>query len=164
MKNTFLILIILFLFSCKTKITTDSSTVKIKELSYGTSSSKILTTEHLKNSPSGNHIVSDYKLNIIKKSDDVEAKIGVQFGSEYIIYAKENKPIELTIKWTYPKGVTDKMGKELFETKYNIIKMTNEYSYSNFTIEDKNELVKGDWILEIFTDNSKLYKRVFHLK
>src|ERR1700739_5131869 len=119
-----------------------SQQTEIKELGYGEGLSPVISTEINEDSPSGHHIISSTKLNITKKTDKIEAKIGVSFGVEYIVVCKDNKDVSLTIVWTFPNGVKGINGKEIKILKYETLKTTNEYTYSTYTIEGKNELVK----------------------
>ncbi|MEI7597528.1 MAG: DUF3859 domain-containing protein [Bacteroidota bacterium] len=156
MKKLFLLLIILpALTGCKI--------MNIKELNYGQSNAAILYKEKLPNSPSNNHNTTDFKLNIIKRTDTIAAKIGNQFGVEYKIINDENFSDMFQITWIFPKGMCDINGKPLKKITYDTVKLTNEYSYSNYTLETDNELVKGKWTFVLSYKGRKLYEKSFIL-
>lgn len=155
MKNTFLIALLLStLFSC--------TTLKIEELSYGRSNSKILRKTTMDSSPNGSHNSTQVNLNIIEKTDSINAILGVQFGVEYkVVSKKAYEDIDLT--WYFPIGMTDKNGKKVNSFTYTINKPTNSYTNSNFTLEEKYEVVKGLWTFTISKKGKELYRRNFYL-
>jgi hypothetical protein len=138
--------------------------IKIKELGYGQSNAKILVRDRLQNTPSEEHLTTDYQLNIIKKTDTIDAQTGAQFGVEYIISSKANKELLITTVWKYPYGVKNKKGEIIPETRYQVMKPANQYTYSNFTMTEQGEVVKGLWTLELYYESKLLYSRTFILK
>jgi hypothetical protein len=162
MKKTLIALLFISTLSCVSKKAIKKEVLSITEIGYGLSSAKILSEKELKNSPSGKHLTTDYILNIIEKTDSIKTIDKAQFGVEYIVNSSVKKNVEITIVWKYPKGMKNIYGKEISETIYPIEKLTNEYTYSNFTLE-KLECIKGIWIFEIYHKSNKLYSKKFYL-
>lgn len=140
------------------------TTLKIEELNYGISQSKKLGVEKLENSPTGYRNIADLKLKIIEKTDSIKANIGTSFGVEYKIISPENKDQDILLTWEFPVGMLDSKGKPIKKLSYRISKPTNDYTYSNYTLENQNEVVKGKWSFIISSLNGKqLYKKDFYL-
>ncbi|MFN3403504.1 MAG: DUF3859 domain-containing protein [Cytophagaceae bacterium] len=151
-----------FLFSISV-IAQTSNSLQVKELNYGKSTVQKLYETKMKKSPSGHHNITAEKLNIVKRTDTIEAKIGEQFGIEYELISKKNETIKIQITWLFPEGMKDQNGKEIRKLTYEIPKNTNEYTYSNYTLEDENEVVKGQWVFIISKGGKELYRKSFWL-
>ncbi|MBK7212765.1 MAG: DUF3859 domain-containing protein [Bacteroidales bacterium] len=161
---TFLLIIIcLGLISCKLRKQSPVD-ISIKELNYGPSNAKILATQQLENSPSEEHLTTDYKLNIIRRTDTIDAKLGAQFGVEFITRCRTDKPHVITTVWKYPKGMKNNKGEAISETRYEILRPVNVYDYTNYTLTEPNEVVKGLWTLELYSQSKLLYSRTFYLR
>jgi hypothetical protein len=154
-----LILICVVIHSCST-----AKKVRFEEINYGISASEVISREPKNNSPSGYHLEMDSTLNITKRTDTVETKLGAQFGIEYKLISSAPMEIPVQITWTFPQGMKDINGKEIKQTKRLTTKMTNEYNFSNYMLEGENELVKGDWVFEMRYKDKRLYKKTFYLK
>lgn len=164
-KTIILITISLLLInSCSSIGKLNKEDLKVKELSYGTCSTEMVQMKSLQSSPSGTHIGGGKKLNIIEKIDTILIEEGNQFGVEYIIQAPKNRNITVKTIWTYPDGMKDLTGQILKRTEYYVKKRTNNYTYSNYTLPGREHAMPGDWILEIFYSDRRIYKKVFHLK
>ncbi|MBI1767729.1 MAG: DUF3859 domain-containing protein [Bacteroidetes bacterium] len=110
------------------------------------------------------HSVLD-KIELVKKTDRVPAKLGVEFGVEYTLKSKVNETVRLQIEWRYPKEILDPSnGEKIKNIKYDIDLPTNFVNNSNYTLEQDFEVVKGDWELLIYHDNKPIYKRRFVLE
>ncbi len=113
--------------------------------------------------PSGTRRTTEYKLNILEHTDTIKLSKGVQFGIEYILEAPSAKPITITTIWTFPKTMTNDQGKKFDLAKYNIEKYTNQYTYSNYTLEDDYEMIPGKWNIKILFNNEELLNKDFYL-
>lgn len=156
----------IFLFSFLTLIllsfTQKKVKVKFEELGYGITKSKGIIKNELNNSPRGNHLTFG-ESKIVKVTDSIPAELGNQFGIFYKLHSKKNKDLKVNIIWTYPNGMTDLNGKQISETSYFINKTTNIESFSNYTLEGENELVKGIWTFTMKLDNKTIYVKDFYL-
>lgn len=139
------------------------NTYGIKEINFGESIAKKLYEEKLRKSPSGHHNTTDWSLYITKRTDTIKAELGKQFGIEYQVINNKNEITDIQITWVYPKGMKDQHGKPLDKTTYSITKETNSYTYSNYTLETENEVVKGEWIFIISKNGKELYRKRFFL-
>jgi hypothetical protein len=119
--------------------------------------------QSLSSSPNKKLNTTDFGLELIKTTDSIPAQIGVQFAIMYRLNSKKNKTIPVNIIWVYPKGMTDVNGLEISETSYIIKKKTNIYEYSNYTLENECEVVKGKWVFKMIIDNEQVYEKYFYL-
>lgn len=161
MKNIYLTLFIalFFNFSYGQK----NNKVKFIEKGYGITSSRIVRKIESKNSPSANRLITENAANFVEKTDSIPTQIGTQFAIAYKLKAKKMNAIPVTIVWTYPEGMTDAKGNPLKETKYAVLKYNKTSTFSNYTLEAENELVKGTWTFQIFFGDQLLYERPFYL-
>jgi len=164
MKN----LLILFVALLALVKTYDSSAqnkneIKVKEINYGPSSVAKLYSDKMKRSPSGNHNITAEKLSILKRTDTAQAVVGAQFGIEYELISEKNEETDIEITWLFPDGMTDLKGKKMQKLTYTTSKLTNSYTYSNYTLEGENEVVKGEWVFIISKGGKELYRRNFFL-
>jgi len=166
MKKLSIVLIILLhlSFSCKTTKILNEEKVKVQELGYGICSTKTVKIDDLSTSPTGQHLSGEKKLNIIKKTDTISIDDGVQFGIEYIITSPKTEIIPIKTIWIYPDGLKDNHGQPIKKTEYFVRKKTNEYTYSNYTLGPRAEMVTGDWVLELYFDDKQILRKIFHLK
>jgi len=155
--------LILVISSCVFVGQPDPSNVNIQILNYGESSAKLLYEKEDKNMPSGKKSTTDYKLGITKTTDTIEIYKGVQFGIEYEIQSPKQKIIELKTIWSCPKEIIDQNGKSFDKTEYYINKLTNEYTYSNYTLENDYEMIEGKWNISIFYKSKELLNKNFML-
>lgn len=141
----------------------NSTNVKVKELNYGKSKVEKLYETKMKKSPSAHHNTTADKLYIIKKTDTIEAKLGEQIGIEYKLISDKTEIISIDITWIFPEGMKDQNGKVIKKLTYESLKVTNEYTYSNYTLEGENEIVKGKWFFIISKSGKELYRKSFLL-
>lgn len=159
------ILTILFLALIKSDIINaqNKKALMVKEINYGESYAEKVYRTTMKNSPSGTHNVSSEELKIIKRTDTIKAVLGAQFGVEYELLSKKNELTDIEITWIFPSGMTDQKGNPIPELKYSTTKITNAYTYSNYTLEGENEVVKGTWTFIISKKGKELYRKNFFL-
>lgn len=156
-------LIAVLLSNCSLMKSNKTERVELKVLNYGKSSAKLLYTEKNNNLPSGEKRTTDYKLNITEVTDTIKLYKGVQFGIEYILESSTTKLITLTTIWTYPSIMKNNEGKTYEKAEYNIDKYTNQYTYSNYTIEEPYEMLPGKWNLKIRYGNKEILDKNFYL-
>lgn len=137
-------------------------TVNFELTGYGITSSKAIATNSLKSSPSGVQNMTSYT-KFIEATDSIPATIDTEFGVFYKFNSNKDITIPVTILWQYPDGMKGINGNTIRETKYTIHKETNFEHFSSYTLEEENELVKGDWIFAMIVNEKVIYKKVFHL-
>lgn len=163
--TSFIIAIVLILFfnSCMFISKPDPNNVSIEILSAGKSNSKLLYTEKDNRMPSGEKATTDYNLNITEVTDSIKLYPGSQFGVEYIIKSPSKKKITLKTVWTYPQTMITEKGRTFDKIEYEIDKLTNEYTYSSYLIEESYEMIPGDWNLKLYYENKMLLDKTFVL-
>lgn len=75
----------------------------------------------------------------------------------------ENNTLYSTDSYTFPSIMINKNGKMFEKVAYKIKKYTNQYTYSNYTLEEPNEMLAGDWNLKILYNDQILLNKNFHL-
>lgn len=150
--------------SCNSLKNGKSENITLRVLNYGRSSAKLLYTEESKSMPSGKKRTTDYQLKILERTDTIKLTKGVQFGIEYILEAPSSRLIKITTIWTYPSTMINDQGNKYSMLKYDIEKYTNQYTYSNYTLEDNYEMIPGKWNLKILYGNTELLNKTFYLK
>jgi len=166
MNKTLTYLTILLVFGCSNvrKVNSDMPLkLDLKELNYGICETETEYIEKAESSPSGNHIYS-YGFKLIKQTDRIPGKLGQKFGIEFIMKSNVTKLISVEQVWIFPTIIKDDKGKEFKELRYTIGKPTNENTYSTYTLEKEYEVVKGEWIYQMFYDGKKIYERKFYIE
>jgi len=137
-------------------------TFEITEISYGIYSSKIIAKEPMAGSPTGNHNATDTSI-LIKRTQRVPAKLGIQFGAEYKVSADGNNTVPVEVEWIFPE-MHDPAGRITNTSlKYPLVIPTNMVNNSSYTLEKKHEVLKGDWVLNIYHDGKIVYSKKFQL-
>lgn len=137
--------------------------LKVIEINFGASKSEKLYESKMENSPSGHHNATTDQLQIIKRTDTISAKLGAQFGIEYQLISSHDEDKTIQITWIFPDGMKDQKGKPIKELTYDVLKPTNTYTFSNYRLEEENEVAKGQWIFIISKDEEELYRKTFFL-
>lgn len=133
-----------------------------KELDYGQANVKGRKTEELKNSPTGTRgWLQDFE--IIKKTDSIEAVKKANFGVVYIVTAKDTVDINIDIEWIYPEKITNDKGEKFKSIRYTTKRPTNIPSASSYSLDEPYELIKGNWQMNIFIENKRVYSKTFVL-
>ncbi|CAD0006396.1 DUF3859 domain-containing protein [Flavobacterium salmonis] len=133
-----------------------------KELDYGQANVKGRKTEELKNSPTGTRgWLQDFE--IIKKTDSIEAVKKANFGVVYMVTAKDTVDINIDIEWIYPEKITNDKGEKFKSIRYTTKRPTNIPSASSYSLDEPYELIKGNWQMNIFIENKRVYSKTFVL-
>lgn len=136
--------------------------LRFEQLDYGLASVVEGTEENAKNTPTGRHgWLKDFE--IVKTTDSIEAIKGNHFGTVYQINSKDTFVINVVIEWIYPSTVVNEKREKYKSIKYNTKRPTNIPSASSYSLDEPYELVKGDWELNMYIENKKVYSRIFHL-
>ena len=163
MKISLLLVTILFLTTSFAQTTVFSKTngeLKFVELDYGLAKVVRGKEEELRNSPTGSHgWLKDFV--ITKVTDSVQAVINNNFGVVYMVKAKDSVNIDVVIEWIYPEKITNQKGEVYKSFKYSTKRPTNIPSASSYTFEEPFEMVKGDWQMNIYLEDKKVYSKTF---
>ena len=120
------------------------------------------TDEAFKNSPTGNRgILQDFE--IVSTSDSIQTEVKANFGTVYMVKAKDTVEIEVVIEWIYPKKVKNEKGEQFKSIKYSTKRPTNTPTASSYSLDAPYELVKGNWTMNIYLEDKKVYTRTFIL-
>jgi hypothetical protein len=156
------IFFLILLFSCGT-VKNKKNDITLTEVNYGLYKGKNLYNRNNKKSPSGVDIVSKNN-GFYEKTNKVPLKFGISFGSEFILNSSSNKIIKIETVWKYPKKIKNDEGKYFSELRKTSSKRTNEKKWTGYVINRDYEMVKGKWVLEIYHDNKRLYKKKFFVE
>jgi hypothetical protein len=133
-----------------------------KELDYGQAEVKGRKTEELRNSPTGTRgWLEDFV--IINKTDSIKAIKKANFGVVYMVTAKDTVDINIDIEWIYPEKMTNDKGEKFKNIKYTTRRPTNIASASSYSLDEPYELIKGNWQMNIFIENKRVYSKTFVL-
>lgn len=137
--------------------------VEFIELGYGICNVNTSQTERMDNTPTGVHeISSNFKL--IKKTDQIPARIGQRFGVDYVLKSLDYKDVKVEIVWTFPEPIKNDKGKIYKEIRYINSKATNEDYHETYVLNSDYLIVKEDWKYQMFMGGKKLYERKFYLQ
>lgn len=165
MKAIFTLLTLLSFQPTFSQITVNSKlhgTLEFKELDYGLAKVKAGTTERLSRSPTGNHgWLEDFE--IINTSDSIQVLPKANFGVVYTVNAKDTINIDVVIEWIYPEVIKNDKGKKFKSIKYTTKRPTNIPSASSYSLDEPYEMVKGNWNMNIYIENTRVCSRTFVL-
>ena len=104
------------------------------------------------------------KVTIVKKTDVVPAKIGIQFGIRYVVIgepARANVRLDVVTRFP-PQGLRDPVyGRTLHRSDEVITAKIGEPLVSGYKFDQTWEAVPGPWIFEIWSDGRKLAEQRF---
>ncbi|MBE8723686.1 DUF3859 domain-containing protein [Flavobacterium hungaricum] len=136
--------------------------LEFKELDYGQAKVQGGKDDELSNSPTGTHQwLEDFS--IIKKTDSIKAVKKANFGVVYIVTAKDTADINIDIEWIYPEKMVNNKGEKFKNIKYTTKRPTNIVSASSYSLDEPYELMKGNWVMNIFIENKRVYSKTFVL-
>ena len=165
MKLLFVFSTFLFCLSASAQTTVASNTagrLEFVELEYGIGQKVEGTIVQDKASPTGTRgWLEDYV--ITRQTDSVPMVRKANFGTVYMIRAKDTVDIDVQIEWIYPEKITNERGEKFKSIKYTTQRPTNIPSGSSYNLDELYEMVKGRWILNIYVENKKVYTRAFVL-
>lgn len=142
-------------FSSKT-----AGNLEFVELEYGIGHKVEGTTVQEKASPTGTRgWLADYT--IIRQTDSVPMVRKANFGTVYMIRAKDTVDIDVQIEWIYPEKITNEKGEKFKSIRYTTQRPTNIPSGSSYNLDEPYEMVKGKWVQNLYVENKKVYSRTF---
>jgi hypothetical protein len=165
----FLPAFLLFLTACTSgKLSIHSSKkkdkVSIVVCRYGWCQSHIIRKEKSDSSFGHEKMVLD-QFELIKQTDTIPAKIGSEFGMEFIVKCPQQKTVTLTIRWTFPSPIVNKKTGETFVHSLHPRTYTNgEKSFSVYLLEEDNEVVKGNWKMDFLYNDEIICTKTFFLE
>jgi Domain of unknown function (DUF3859) len=132
------------------------------EIKYGVAQVVRGSREEMKNSPTGSHgWLSEF--GIIKITDSVPAELKANFGVQYMVKARDTVDIEVEIEWIFPKKMVNDEGKKFKSIKYKTQRPTNIESASSYSLDKPFEILKGDWIMNIYIEHKLVHTKKFVL-
>jgi Domain of unknown function (DUF3859) len=164
--KTFLLLTALLTFNASfaqtSFISRKNGPLEFVELDHGLAHVVKGQEEKLKNSPTGTHSWLD-DFEITQVTDSIQATPKANFGVVYMIKAKDTADIKVEIEWIYPAKITNEKGEKFKSIKYSTTRPTNVPSASSYSLDAPYELVKGNWTMNIYIENKKVYSKTFFL-
>ena len=149
-------------FAQTTIVSKTKGTLEFIELDYGVAQVVDSITEILKNTPTGTHgWLKDFAIS--KVSDSIQVLPNAKFGVVYWVKAKDTVDINVVIEWVYPKKIINEKGEKFKSIKYSTTRPTNIPSASSYSLDAPYEMVKGDWQMNIYIENKKVYSKTFVL-
>ena len=140
----------------------NNGVLQFVELDYGIAEVVDGVSEKLKNTPTGTHgWLKDFQ--ITKVTDSVPVKIKENFGVVYIVKAKDTVDINIDIEWIYPEKIKNEKGEKYKSIRYTTKRPTNIPSASSYSLDAQYEMVKGNWIMNIYIEDKKVYTKTFLL-
>lgn len=136
--------------------------LKFEEINYGRVVTKNGTIRETKDSPTGKHRWGD-NLKLIRTTDSIPIFKNAAFGVIYNIKAKDTIDIDVDVEWIFPKTITNDKGQQFKSIRYTTKRPTNILSASSYTLEERYEMIKGNWILNIYIENKQVYSKTFVL-
>jgi hypothetical protein len=80
-----------------------------------------------------------------------------------MVKAKDTINIDVVIEWIYPEKVTNEKGEKFKSIKYTTRRPTNIPSASSYSLDEPYEMVKGNWEMNMYIENKKVYTKTFVL-
>lgn len=132
------------------------------ELAYGPAKTSRERTEVEKKSPTGDRgWLKDFE--IIEQTDSIQIVPKANFGVVYMVDAKETVDLKVVIEWIYPSKIVNEKGEVFKSIKYSTVRPTNTPSASSYSLDESYEMVKGNWEVNIYLENKKVYSKTFVL-
>ena len=137
--------------------------LQVQELKSGMSESRTVYKKEMTDSPSGLQSFSDH-FRVVKQTDSIPARLGQKFGVIFQMNSNVDDFLEVEQVWIFPSPIRFADGKEFKEVRYNIEKPTNEPTFSFYELENEYEVVKGEWIYQMFYKGKKIFEKKFYLE
>ena len=107
--------------------------------------------------------LTNNKIEIVDVTDSIEIEPKANFGVMYLVKAKDSVDINVDIEWIYPETIKNEQGKKFKSIRYTTKRPTNTPSASSYSLDEHYELVKGNWEMNIYIENKKVYTKTFIL-
>jgi len=136
--------------------------LEFEELNHGMVHVVDSAVEELKGTPTGEHgWLKD--LEFVKLTDSIKIAPKANFGTVYVVKARDTVNIDVTIEWIYPKVIKNEKGEKFKSVKYTTRRPTNIPSGSTYSLDAPYEMVKGKWIENIYLGDHRVFSRTFIL-
>ena len=121
--------------------------------------------DNLENENVAAGLVVSYGKRLIKETDQVEAKIGTNFGFRYVLSGPD-PDVEVTIKVRHPTPLHDpKTGRDFITSEWGQSVPVGSTNWNTGWIFEKEwEIVPGEWIIQLFVGETKLIEKKFYIK
>jgi hypothetical protein len=137
-------------------------TLEFVELDHGLAKVEGRKNEALTRSPTGNRgLLDDFQ--IVNVTDSIQVEEKANFGTVYMVKATDTVDIEVVIEWIYPKKIKNEKGEQFKKIKYSTVRPTNTPTASSYSLDAPYEMVKGEWTMNIYLEDKKVYTRTFIL-
>jgi hypothetical protein len=110
-------------------------------------------------------LVTSYGKQLIKETDQVEAKIGTNFGFRYVLSGPESD-VDVTIKVKHPVPLRDpETSKEFSTSEWGQSVPVGSTNWNTGWIFEKDwEIVPGEWVMQLYVGENKLIEKKFQVK
>ena len=136
---------------------------KFSETNYGYYRSVTVETEQMPGSPSGDHKVVTNQV-LIKQTARIPAKIGSDFGINYKLSGNKKDTVQLEIEWVFPQEMVNPAQNIKYKSiRYPIDLPCDAANGSTYSLDNDFEVIKGDWLLNVYYNNQIIYIKKFKL-
>ena len=156
-------LFVLLLICIRTTAFSQDFGVKSKEINFGIFTETVLSKDTLSKSSLGK-INAARGGQIIKRTNKIPAKIGIQFAVQGKVISNTEQKIPLEVTWVFPEGMKDKDGNPMPKWSYQTKRQANTVGSFAYGIDGRNEAVKGKWVLILKQNNKEIYRKQFILQ
>ena len=112
-------------------------------------------------------LVVSYGKQLIKKTDQVEAILGTNFGFRYVLSGPD-ADVYVTIKVKHPTALKGpESGKEFTSSKWGQsvpVGVGNVNWNTGWIFEEDWEIVPGEWVMQLYVGEAKLLEKTFFIK
>ena len=137
--------------------------LEVKQLNYGICESRKINTIEDAITPSGKeYIATGFKL--VEKTDTIPAVLGKEFGVQYFIKCKRTKNIKVENIWIFPSEIINDKGEKFKGIRYTVSKPTNHATFTSYYLSEEYETKKGEWIFQMYYQDTLLYEKKFILE
>lgn len=137
-------------------------TLQFVELDHGLAKVVGREVEASDKTPTGTHgWLEDFV--IVDVTDSIRVLPQANFGVVYMVKAIDTVEIDVDIEWIYPEKITNEKGKGFTSIKYTTKRPTNIPSASSYNLDAPYEMVRGNWAMNIYLENKKVYSKTFFL-
>ncbi|NIG57138.1 DUF3859 domain-containing protein [Chitinophaga sp. Cy-1792] len=135
-------------------------TLDFRILNFGIAAVVEGTSDRLDGTPTRTHgWLQD--LQIVKVTDSIPLKQKQNFGIVYQVDAKDTIMIAVDIEWIFPVAITNEKGASYKSVRYTTKRPTNIPSGSTYSLDEPYEMVKGEWVENIYIGNQKVGSKTF---
>ena len=136
--------------------------VRAKEFDAGRCTDLVTKEKKKRKSPSGFVYQTDF-FRIQESTDSIEAKVGAQFGIEYMIISNEQQWVPIKTEWTFPSPIVNQHGKSFDKFSFKNSELSRERTYLTIKLSHPAMIVKGEWQLKLYHKRKVILEKSFYL-